>query len=254
MRRGFTLIELLVVIAIIAILASILFPVFSRARAKARQTACLSNMKQLALALNMYAQDYDETLPAWAFGATGSSDNGPGQGAWTWDTVILPYMRNIQILTCPDSPYGKVVGSSFKEAGQPMRSYAMPRYVGDPYGTSNAGMTYADCMIDAPPAPAATVLLFEKGERGIGYVGDSTGENFFQSHSCTNQGLDTKPFHNGGKNFAFLDGHAKWYSETAGPFAALTGNGGAEPPPNSHPRYEDHKPGHCEWYTDWPSD
>ena len=63
MRRGFTLIELLVVIAIIAILAAILFPVFARAREKARQTSCLSNVKELALALLMYSQDYDETIP-----------------------------------------------------------------------------------------------------------------------------------------------------------------------------------------------
>ena len=62
-KRGFTLIELLVVIAIIAILAAILFPVFAQARAKARQSACLSNMKQLGTGLTMYAQDWDETLP-----------------------------------------------------------------------------------------------------------------------------------------------------------------------------------------------
>ncbi len=61
--RGFTLIELLVVIAIIAILAAILFPVFAKAREKARQTACLSNVKQLAVGMLMYAQDFDEFLP-----------------------------------------------------------------------------------------------------------------------------------------------------------------------------------------------
>ena len=72
-RRGFTLIELLVVIAIIAILAAILFPVFAQARDSARQSACLSNMKQLGTALMLYGQDYDETLPSWPFkgGATG---------------------------------------------------------------------------------------------------------------------------------------------------------------------------------------
>ena len=62
-RLGFTLIELLVVIAIIAILAAILFPVFARAREKARQTQCLSNYKQLALAVQMYIQDYDGVYP-----------------------------------------------------------------------------------------------------------------------------------------------------------------------------------------------
>src|ERR687883_602422 len=62
-RDAFTLIELLVVIAIIAILAAILFPVFAQARAKARQTACLSNLKQIGTGLMMYTQDYDETYP-----------------------------------------------------------------------------------------------------------------------------------------------------------------------------------------------
>ena len=68
-KRGFTLIELLVVIAIIAILAAILFPVFSRARESARKTACLSNMKQIGTALMMYCQDWDEAFPLNRFGA-----------------------------------------------------------------------------------------------------------------------------------------------------------------------------------------
>ena len=106
-RKGFTLIELLVVIAIIAILAAILFPVFSRAREKARGASCMSNMKQLALAVIQYTQDYDEKLPI------GRSTNGDNpftfvrydgvivrtQGYW-WLT-IQPYMKNLQIMICP---------------------------------------------------------------------------------------------------------------------------------------------------------
>src|SRR5689334_10183077 len=86
-RRGFTLIELLVVIAIIAILAAILFPVFAQARAKARQTTCLSNNKQIGLALLMYAQDYDETLPYAAVNPT----NLP---LVMWYDLVEPYVKS----------------------------------------------------------------------------------------------------------------------------------------------------------------
>jgi len=83
-RRGFTLIELLVVIAIIAILAAILFPVFARAREKARQTSCLSNVKQIALAAHMYAQDYDEKWPRCSLYTPDWS-----QG-WFWYSLVMP--------------------------------------------------------------------------------------------------------------------------------------------------------------------
>src|SRR3989440_9152207 len=82
-KDGFTLIELLVVIAIIAILEAILFPVFAQARESARQTNCLSNQKQLGTGLMMYAQDYDETLPAWPFdGKKGGVFNDPRFIVW----------------------------------------------------------------------------------------------------------------------------------------------------------------------------
>ncbi|MBD3292214.1 MAG: prepilin-type N-terminal cleavage/methylation domain-containing protein, partial [Armatimonadia bacterium] len=95
-RRGFTLIELLVVIAIIAILAAILFPVFARAREKARQTSCLSNSKQIGTALMMYVQDYDETLPGYY------NPDLPGE-ANQWYEVIEPYVKNEQIFICPSA-------------------------------------------------------------------------------------------------------------------------------------------------------
>src|SRR6266516_4053330 len=113
-RHGYTLIELLVVIAIIAILAAILFPVFAQARDKARQTSCLSNMKQISLGWTMYMQDYDET---WIF-RVGRTAIGKGDAcAWRWVCgnerpyfnwwdVVQPYTRNNQIVACPSAPAG----------------------------------------------------------------------------------------------------------------------------------------------------
>ena len=115
MRRGFTLIELLVVIAIIAILAAILFPVFAKAREKARQSSCLSNIKQLGLAELQYAQDYDE-----CFSPLGYNNSNPADwGQMGWAVRIEPYAKNVQIFKCPSQslssarpePVPSVVGS-----------------------------------------------------------------------------------------------------------------------------------------------
>src|SRR5438477_12307910 len=98
-RKGFTLIELLVVIAIIAILAAILFPVFAQAREQARKATCLSNCKQLGLAMQMYAQDYDDNLPGW--------DNPGGtklaaQWGWAIEVPLLDaYVKSTKVWTCP---------------------------------------------------------------------------------------------------------------------------------------------------------
>jgi prepilin-type N-terminal cleavage/methylation domain-containing protein len=116
-KRGFTLIELLVVIAIIAILAAILFPVFARAREAARKTKCLSNLKQIGLAVKMYLNDYDETYP---IGRNSTVLNGlpvmidPTTGRWIvldqstvqgddprWWEPLIPYEKNKAIHKCP---------------------------------------------------------------------------------------------------------------------------------------------------------
>ncbi|MEN6401236.1 MAG: prepilin-type N-terminal cleavage/methylation domain-containing protein, partial [Armatimonadia bacterium] len=112
-RRGFTLIELLVVIAIIAILAAILFPVFAKAREKARQTSCLNNLKQIGTAFIQYAQDYDERMPMRGINMVQPDTSAPGyffttayNGSTTgklisWMDLVYPYIKNRQVFVCP---------------------------------------------------------------------------------------------------------------------------------------------------------
>jgi len=100
---GFTLIELLVVIAIIAILAAILFPVFSRAREKARQTMCASNLRQIGLALQMYANDWDGYLPC-KFVLVGRRRK---RDTERFVKVLQPYIHNYEIFFCPSDPWAK---------------------------------------------------------------------------------------------------------------------------------------------------
>ena len=184
MRRGFTLIELLVVIAIIAILAAILFPVFARAREKARQTACLSNVKQLALAVMQYVQDYDEVLPASHYpGVTSANDQ--------WFEVIQPYLKNEQILTCP-SEKNRAVGYGWNYD-----------YIG--YGSSTSIRTYSLGDIEKP---AETIMMAD----AYNYVIYSPSRYGRQpspgtvTYDYNAAGLR----HNGGANIGFCDGHAKW--------------------------------------------
>lgn len=104
-KHGFTIIELLVVIAVISILAAILFPVFARARENARRTTCLSDLKQMALGLMMYTQDYDEKYPHAQAVSTQLPTDGyfwyPGR--WYWPQMIYPYTKNSNIFFCPSA-------------------------------------------------------------------------------------------------------------------------------------------------------
>jgi prepilin-type N-terminal cleavage/methylation domain-containing protein len=101
-RSGFTLIELLVVIAIIAIIAALLFPVFAQARERARMTACVSNMRQIGMALMQYVQDYDETFPYLRFHGVGAQKS---SYTYVWKNAITPYLKNIDVLACPSNPF-----------------------------------------------------------------------------------------------------------------------------------------------------
>jgi len=95
-KKAFTLIELLVVIAIIAILAAILFPVFAKARSRARTTQCMNNVKQISTAFLSYFQDYDERFPPFA----GVTTWGDKQG---WSERLYPYVKNMQVYRCPEN-------------------------------------------------------------------------------------------------------------------------------------------------------
>ena len=126
-RVGFTLIELLVVIAIIAILAAILFPVFSQARDKARQAACTSNLKQVGLALLQYAQDYDGFFPA-AYAYPFCWDNCP---RLIWADYCQPYIKNTQIFACPSTPRNFVLGDDVRRCAPTIAMWGDP-----PLGTT----------------------------------------------------------------------------------------------------------------------
>lgn len=126
-RSGFTLIELLVVIAIIAILAAILFPVFAQAREKARQTSCLSNIKQLGTALLMYTQDYDEMFVVHAYWE-GDWNTAEGKAKY-WEGRVLPYIKNLGVFRCPSDGGSSAATTGGSDAGARV-SYAFNSLVG----------------------------------------------------------------------------------------------------------------------------
>lgn len=183
-RRGFTLIELLVVIAIIAILAAILFPVFAKAREKARQSSCLSNARQLGTACMSYFQDYDERLLHYRY----EGDTIPPYESWR--DLIQPYIKNTQILTCPSATSEQGYGWNYQYLGWPGQG-----------GTSSS----AASSLGEVTEPAETVMI---GEANYGVVFGP-----WQSPAATLHDVYTKYRHNEGTNIAFVDGHAKWYSK-----------------------------------------
>jgi prepilin-type N-terminal cleavage/methylation domain-containing protein len=151
LRAGFTLIELLVVIAIIAILASILFPVFARAREQARKASCASNEKQIALAMLQYAQDYDEQLPAFSQGTgyKGSTGYGGGDGI-RWADMIFPYVKSRQVFDCMSGDHRLATftnGSYFD-----IRTYSYGYVSPPPRQRTSASRAAASRRYPIPPA------------------------------------------------------------------------------------------------------
>ena len=205
MRKGFSLIELLVVIAIIAILAAILFPVFARAREKARQASCLSNEKQLALAVLQYSQDYDERLPM-RWQASDTNFRPP--------SMIYPYVMNIQIFECPSWSTSR----THTGLGTYMLSYTWPGG-GPAHPASPCPTCGRSCSINNFPfngytayrlaviqAPANTIMIYELKEGAGGTDHDSGLHTYYQARAQN----PAYQVHNGGNNYAFIDGHVKF--------------------------------------------
>lgn len=215
-KRGFTLIELLVVIAIIAILAAILFPVFAQAREKARQTACLSNLKQLGLVISLYRMDYDDGNP-------GPADSAHCPGAYdadwpaymrgfvaTSDSQWVPCHRVIEYES-PDAPLTALWKNASAEAGA-LHSYVKNRQI------------YL-CPSDRRPDKRLSYSM----NAVAGYVNDAAVERpsdfvvLVDEQITLNDGFYRARFdcpaiaHNGGTNLLFFDGHAKWYRATKQP-------------------------------------
>jgi len=187
-RRAFTLIELLVVIAIIAILAAILFPVFAKAREKARQTACLSNARQLGTALMMYVSDSDG-----CFGVTNHHSVPP----ITWYGQLMPYARNDQILRCP----------SLRDDGNSYTDYLF-----------NAVLSHG--LAEGALRDSAGQIAIGERRRGVvsfdyhPWPHDETSWDNLDAYVHPDGDdfrVELEPSrHNEGSNYTFADGHAKW--------------------------------------------
>jgi prepilin-type N-terminal cleavage/methylation domain-containing protein/prepilin-type processing-associated H-X9-DG protein len=213
MRRGFTLIELLVVIAIIAILAAILFPVFAKAREKARQTSCLSNLKQIGLAALSYAQDYDERYPLAATGPQGTPRT-------YYFQTLTPYIKNKQIWKCPSNSYSYSL--IFHRNSSTMRPDGVFN-VGDPmcytwnYGLG--GDQGPSVAMGTVVSPAAVFMLWDGAAGDVDGGAPAAGiGNSYKRVANWGTSVD-RPLHNDGDNYVYVDGHAKFHSRNSVPFS-----------------------------------
>ncbi|RYX85440.1 DUF1559 domain-containing protein [bacterium] len=188
-RFGFTLIELLVVIAIIAILAAILFPAFSRARENARRASCQSNLKQIALGIQQYTQDYDERFPV-VDAATGFAGN-PG-----WAFATQPYLKSEQIFQCPSDSGVNPVGVDL------------------PTRALSAG--FSDYLINYNLGGQSSAVLQYTTNTVMNAEGSGGNANF----NAQRQPAAGSARHLEGANYSFADGHVKWYR----PEVILPGN------------------------------
>ena len=230
-RSAFTLIELLVVIAVIAILAALLFPVFSKARESARKTGCLSNLKQMGLAVTLYLQDYDETYPmnrfaddmhpAGACTAPSSSvqpeDDLQGS-TLNWKRAVLPYVKSLPVYQCPSNGSAWARGGFNATAGdesnylyppseQLPNSYA---FNGSFFHEAVPACWYGEATVRARFSTeidaASNLILIVESRNNYPDLGS------WLIPSRIGAGASDGPFqsHNAGCNWLFADQHAKW--------------------------------------------
>jgi prepilin-type N-terminal cleavage/methylation domain-containing protein/prepilin-type processing-associated H-X9-DG protein len=227
MKRGFTLIELLVVIAIIAILAAILFPVFARAREKARQASCESNLKQIMLGMLMYAQDYDEKNVSLFYGSGPVDRTTPDDGqmvGYSWRTAVQPYTKNWQILTCPsaEAGYDNTIRRTQGWKGlQGCYGYNMTNVSGRPDAESMAWFQRpANCIalsdVDPCGKECFTVSCCHGSAAWTLAQAAASMNTYAWDPSCSTR-------HNGGSNMAFYDGHVKWEKQGSTLFSDYCG-------------------------------
>jgi prepilin-type N-terminal cleavage/methylation domain-containing protein/prepilin-type processing-associated H-X9-DG protein len=216
-KYAFTLIELLVVIAIIAILASILFPVFGRARENARRSSCQSNLKQIALGAKQYVQDYDEKFPSIVTGGTATVPRG-------WAITLQPYLKSTQIFQCPSetNPAGNVDTTNANYGGTGFTDYW---YNGAMNGKSEAGIEYiSSTVMNGDGSSGTSAYAFNGLEVRDDITAFTTptmnAANVKTTSFARTKNSTTVPAvtagdafglrHLDGVNYSFADGHVKW--------------------------------------------
>lgn len=245
---AFTLIELLVVIAIIAILAAILFPVFAQAREKARAITCISNQKQIGLAVLQYVQDYDETYPApWRLAFAGHSQTQYDDDGW--DHEIQAYAGTKTSFSsqplyflCPSDSISKPPDYGGFRKTYSMNAEFAASYCG-PWNGCGWGIYTTGQSLAAVPAPAGTILICEMPWE-FNLLGDQLGEvagdpeyqlcgSSPQFPPCPDPNGNGKydfygtgkPLHSDGWNYLFADGHAKYLRPEATIGRGINGSG-----------------------------
>jgi len=219
-QSGFSLIELLTVIAIIAILVEILLPVLAQVREKARQSICLSNEKQIAMALNTYTQDYDETLPVYSYGGGTSGYFGYfGTDGPRWADLIFPYVKARHVFDCPDAKVSMATyaGGTYFDTQTYSYGYATPSSTALP----DANYGVAGRSLARLTSPSTTLMLADSraatGEGSARILPLSFDTPLSLNHKVDgNRHSGAKGAAVTGKAFlaAYADGHVKYVGLT----------------------------------------